>query len=291
MTTETIYQTITNRIIEKLEQGVVPWRKPWKPDRDGNVFPRNFITKKPYRGCNTFLLACQGYACNDWLTYNQAKAQGGNVKKGEKSSPIIFWNWITKEKNENEKDFFPCLKYYNVFNVEQCEGLPKEAIKIPEEPISKPIEACENILSTLPLGMPKIFHNEQRAYYSPLRDFINMPTPDSFDTPESYYSVLFHELTHSTGHKSRLNREGVQGESRFGDAVYSKEELVAEFGASFLCGYSRIDATTIDNSASYISNWLSKLRSDSKLIIQAGAQAQKAVDYILNIKFEGIENE
>lgn len=291
MTTQTIYDTVTNKIIERLESGVIPWRKPWKADADGNVFPRNFITKKAYRGCNVFLLGCQGYSSNYWLTYNQAKAQGGNVKKGEKSSPIIFWNWIKKENAQNEKDIFPCLKYYNVFNYQQCEGLPEEAIKIPTETLFQPIEACENVLATLPLGMPEILHNEPRAYYSPLRDFINMPNRQAFDSSEAYYSVLFHELTHSTGHKSRLNREGVQGESRFGDSVYSKEELVAEFGASFLCGYTGIDTTTLDNSVAYISGWLSKLRSDSKLIIQAGAQAQKAVDYMLNIKFEGIENE
>lgn len=286
MSNQTIYETITAKIIEQLEKGVVPWRKPWKADTQGNIFPKNFITKKAYRGCNTFLLGCQGYDSNYWLTFNQCKAQGGNVKKGEKSTPVIFWKMLEKEGQQNEKDFFPCLKYYNVFNVSQCQGLPKEAHEIPKETLFKPIEACENVLTSLPLGMSKITNGEDRAYYSPTRDFINMPNPTLFENEASYYSVLFHELTHATGHKSRLNREGVQGESRFGDSVYSKEELIAECGASFLCGFTGIETSTLENSASYISNWLSKLRSDNKLIIQASGQAQKAVDYLLNIKFE-----
>lgn len=291
MTVQTVYENITNRIIEQLEKGVIPWRKTWQADSEGNIFPKNFVTKKAYRGANPFFLACQGFSSNYWLTFNQAKALGGNVKKGEKSTPVIFWKWIEKQKDVlHEKDFFPCIKYYNVFNLDQCDGIQQPPAIVPDKTIFEPIQACENVLASLPLGMPEITHNESRAYYSPVRDFVNMPKKELFDSPENYYAVLFHELTHATGHKSRLNREGVQGESSFGDTVYSKEELIAEFGASFLCGYTGIETSTIENSAAYISNWLSKLRSDSKLIIQSGAQAQKAIDYLLNIKFEEKED-
>lgn len=267
-----VYEMVTDRIIKSLESGVVPWRVPWV-----SMGPRNFISKKPYRGVNVFLLGAMRYSSPYWLTYRQAAGKGGQVRKGEKSSPVIFWKIGDDRKDPTKKWFI--LRYYNVFNVTQCDGLT-----VPESEEVRPftpIEAADRILALYDKG-PPVEHGGNQAAYLPSRDIITMPPKESFHTPEEYYSTRFHEEAHATGAKGRLEREGVMNFDKFGSHRYSFEELVAECTSSFLCGEAGILDTTFDNSAAYIGMWVSKLKSDPKMIVQAGAQASKAADYILD---------
>jgi len=277
-----VYEIITDRIMEKLEQGCVPWHKPWAGNSE---YQKNLITKKEYRGINVFILSCAGYASPYWLTYKQAKELGGNIQKGEKGSPVVFWKWLEKKSDDETEEKIPMLRYYTVFNVCQTEGIDEK--KIPELAIKynelEKIEICEQVIARMP-KRPEIVHKEQRAYYRPSNDTLNMPLFESFDDAEKFYSVIFHELTHSTGHQSRLNRKGITEIAAFGSKEYSKEELVAEMGAAFLCGHCQIENKTIDNSAAYIKSWLSKLHDDKKMVVVAAAQAQKAADFILGIE-------
>lgn len=289
------YEVITNNIIEQLEKGTVPWHKPW--NGAGNT-PKSLATKKPYRGINVFILSMAGYMNPFWLTYRQAKALGGQVKKGEHGKQVVFWKLLRKvvedeKTGERVKKTIPLLRYYTVFNVEQCDGL--DLSKVPDlAPVEdfehNPIEAAESIVSNMP-GRPPIRHKENSAFYSPAGDYVNMPKPERFKHTAEYYSTLFHELTHSTGHTSRCNRPGVTNPTSFGSHQYSKEELCAEMGAAFLCGEAGIISDTFDNSAAYIKSWLSALKDDKKLVIHAAAQAQKAADYILDRKPEAGEPE
>ena len=277
------YQVITDRIIGLLDKGIVPWQKPWT---SGQSHPQNLISRKPYRGVNVFLLHAMSYESPYWLTYKQALAVGGNVRKREKACPVVFWKWLDVEDTaDNAHKRVPFLRYYSVFNAAQCEGIEAHLPK-PEESKREhsPIEAGERIVSAMQ-RRPEIKHGLDRAFYSPSGDFIGMPSPERFRSGEEYYSVLFHELTHATGHESRLNRKGVAGTegdwSAFGSTPYAKEELVAEMGAAFLCGHAGIVERTLENSAAYVQGWLSRLKDDPKLVVQAAAQAQKAADFIL----------
>ena len=296
------YQLITDSIIKSLEQGVVPWRKTWAYHGPG-AYPRNLLTKKYYRGINTLLLMATSlmakYSSPFWLTFKQCKDFGGFVKKGAKSTPIAFWkfiekvvkiedaddlqNWSPQEIQRGEKIIKrkPLLKYYRVFNVEQTEGIPGEKIPVPEENNNDPIQSAEEIVKSYKT-MPPITKGEPA--YNPEKDIIKMPDIVDFESSEEYYSVLFHEAVHSTGHKSRLNRDGITGLILFGSHMYSNEELIAEIGACFLNLEAGIKAKTIENSTAYIQSWLKKLKNDPKSVVFAAAQAQKAVDYILNIK-------
>ena len=281
-----VYQIVTDKIIEILERGAIPWKRPWRGGASG--LPRNIVSKKPYRGINCFLLAVtgefMGYSSPYWLTYKQAQELGGYVKKGEKSTLVIFWKlWEKQDQETGQTDEIPVLRYYQVFNVDQCQD-----VTIPSDPIPgqkdldfEPIAACENVVENMP-NRPEILHSTSpKAYYSPSRDVVHMPTQGKFESAEYYYNALFHELTHSTGHEKRLHRRDSDRIAAFGDPEYSKEELVAEMGAAFLCSYCEIDNLTIENSAAYIQGWLKVLRDDNKMVIQAAAQAQKAADYIL----------
>jgi antirestriction protein ArdC len=284
-----VYQIVTDQVIELLEKGEIPWHKPWRGGAAG--MPKNAISNKPYRGINVFMLAMtaefKGYDSPYWVTFKQAREMGGNVKKGEKSTLVVFWKVLEKDnpKSPDNPDTFPVLRYYRVFNIAQCDNL--DLSKLPDDAIDdapdldfSPIQACENVVKHF-IKRPNILHNEQQAYYSPSRDIINMPKRETFQDEQHYYCVLFHELTHSTGHERRLNRPGITELAAFGSASYSKEELVAEMGAAFLSGMCDITNQTIENSAAYLQGWLKKLKSDKKLIVQAAAQAQKASDYIL----------
>lgn len=275
-----VYDVITDRIINMLEAGTIPWHKPW------NGSQQNLVSKKDYRGINPLLLSSMHFSSPYWLSYKQAQSLGGQVKKGEKGTPVIFWK-MSIETDENEEPTgkkIPFLRYYSVFNIDQCENIPSEKIPKLEQIEFSPISQCEKIVSNMP-KCPIIKHNEPRAYYSPMSDFVNMPKQNLFESAVKYYSTLFHELTHSTGHSSRLDRKGVTNLCRFGSTNYSKEELVAEMGACFLCGHTGIENKTIDNSASYIKSWLSHLRNDNKLVIHAAAAAQKAADFILKKEY------
>jgi antirestriction protein ArdC len=280
-----VYGYVTEKIMQELERECVPWHKPWKTSSDGIRVPSSFTSKKPYRGVNTFLLALArfkaGYDSNYWLTFKQIQALRGNVK-GHHSEMVVFWKLLEKPAEkptpENDKDYIPMLRYYRVFNLDQVSGIKKPALE--NMPAFEPIKEAEAITATYQEQI-EVTHGGGRAYYQPSSDSIRMPERNSFDGSAEYYSTLFHEFTHSTGHKSRLNRPGITETHFFGDEVYSKEELVAEMGAAMLCGIIGIENKTIKNSASYIQSWLGKLKDDQKLVVHAAAAAQKAADFIL----------
>ena len=277
-----VYQIITDQIIDQLDKGTIPWRKPWT----GQEMPSNYCTKKQYRGINTFILGLSEYNSSKWLTFKQAQVIGAQVRKGEKSSMVVFYKpFFSKDSipdDEKRKVEGFMLRYYRVFNTEQVDGLPEQETIDPEIFDHKPIECCEQIVRDMP-NTPKLVFDEQRAYYRPSRDVVNMPKFDSFPITEEYYSTLFHELAHSTGHESRLNRKGITELNHFGSHEYTREELVAEMTASMLCGVTGIDSVTLTNSASYIDGWRKKISKDIKLVITAAAQAQKAADYIQGV--------
>jgi len=274
-----VYDIINQRIIELLEQGTVPWHKPWNAQAN---YPKNLISKKEYRGINIFILASGPYSSPYWMTFNQIKNKGGHVLKGEKSMPVIFWKWLDKRTAEGEETAsgkIPMLRHYNVFNLEQVEGVTAPE---PEESSNdhQPLTLPAQIFKTMPLR-PELKFGGNRAYYSPTLDYIQLPHLSSFETQEEYYNTLFHELSHATGHASRLARKSILEPSYFGSHEYSKEELVAEMGAAFLSGYCCTEHRTLENSAAYIQGWLKALKNDKTLLIHAAAQAQKAADYIL----------
>jgi antirestriction protein ArdC len=269
--------------MELLESNLVPWRKPWNAQSN---YPKNLISKKPYRGVNVFLLACQQYSSPWFLTYKQVQDKGGYVLKGSKSTPVIFWKFLDSKDSEATTDIsttgkIPLLRYYSVFNIDQTEGI---ALPEPEEThnIFDPLQQAENIIANMPL-LPEIKYGGNRAYYSPSLDYVQLPHQHTFNSIEEYYSTVFHELAHATGHVNRLGRKSILETSYFGSHEYSKEELVAEMTASFLSGHAAIENTTIQNSAAYIAGWLKALKNDKTLLVQAAAQAQKAADYILNV--------
>jgi antirestriction protein ArdC len=259
-----VYEIVTARILEQLEKGVVPWRRPWRAE-----LPCNLISGKPYRGVNVFLLASQGYGSRYWLTYQQTTKLGGHVKRGEHSTLVTFWH-IGEERErtaadgtvESKRAFL--LRYYNVFNLEQTEGI--DILRVSSQPRVSPLEQCESIVS----GMPNPPKREQshRAWYRPANDTVGMPARSLFNSPEEYYSTLFHELSHSTGHTSRVGREGIEQLNTFGSESYSREELVAEMGAAMLCGISGIE-TTVENSAAYLQSWLHRLHSGQRITSSA----------------------
>ncbi len=282
-----VYEIITDRIIQSLQKGVVPWRTPWVVEA-----PRNLISRKPYRGVNVFLLSAMRYTSSWWLTFNQAKGLGGSVKKGEKSTPVVFYK-VYDDKVVNPKtgkaDKRFVLRFYNVFNALQCEG-----ITVPPEPMGRefaPLQECEHIVDRYIGRGPPVTHGGHQAAYSPTLDVIHMPPKDSFESPEAYYATRFHEMVHSTGHPSRLDREGIAKFDGFGSHQYSFEELVAECGSAFLCGEAGILNTTLDNSVAYIGSWIKKLQSEPKWVVQAGGKAAAAADYILNRKADGSEED
>jgi antirestriction protein ArdC len=291
MEKDQVFELITNRICDLLEKGTIPWLKTWA---GGEGIPQNLISRKPYRGVNVFLLSSLCFESPYFLTFKQAKELGGFVKAGEKACPVIFWKWLEKQdpegesvdENGNRISRIPMLRYYSVFNVSQTEGIPSD--KIPPSGTTEnsfnPVQAAQSIVDGMP-HKPLILNSEARAYYRPSTDLVNVPRPNLFHVPEEYYSTLFHELTHSTGHESRLNRKSITEINSFGSHEYSKEELVEEIGAAYLSAQCGIVESTIQNSAAYISGWLKRLRNDNKFVVQAAAQAQKASDYILGRNF------
>ena len=279
---KSVYEMVTERIINQLEKGIVPWRKPWTGIRSGAY---NRISKKSYSLLNQMLLKHEG----EYATYNQWESLGGHVRKGEKSEIVVFWKIQpieeTKEDGTKETKQVPILRYFNVFHISQVEGvepLTKDDLKSIE-----PIEKAENVLhdywSREGIEVKHIGGDE--AYYSPSRDLIRLPLFDQFTDANEYYSTAFHESIHSTMKESRCNRaEDRKGKLvAFGSNDYSKEELIAEIGSASLMNIIGIETSkTFQNSSAYIQGWLSKLRNDVKFIVSASSKAEKAVNYILN---------
>lgn len=285
-----VYEIVTNRIIELLDQGTIPWQKPWT---DAGI-PMNLISKRPYRGINLWLLLSLDYQRNLFLTWDQLKKIGGSVNHGEHGHVVAFWKQIKpSEKPESEaesKKPVPLLRYYKVFNIAQCKDIPENLIEPLVQKEHDPILECEAIVNGM-AGCPLIKHKEQKAFYHIAEDYINMPKKKSFKSSESYYSVLFHELVHSTGHEKRLNRSTITEMAEFGSEPHSIEELVAELGAAYLSSFSGILTEQIKNSAAYIKGWLSKLKDDKRFIVRASGYSQRAVDYIINVKEDESLNE
>jgi len=280
-----IYDLITDRIIDLLEKGVIPWRKPWDA---ASGAPRNLVSGKAYRGINAILLASLGFSSSWFATFHQIKALGGSVKKGMHGIPVVFWKFLEAatepggdDDQSDRRERVPLLRYYTVFNLDQTEGIPAGKIPALETCPFEPLTECERIVAEMPMR-PEIRHTtENRAYYRPSADLVNMPLRESFHSAADYYNSLFHELTHSTGHASRLARKSLETWAPFGTADYSREELVAEMGAGFLCAHASLESSTLENTAAYIQSWLQVLKDDRRAVIVAAGQAQRAADYIL----------
>ena len=296
------YADVTARVLEALEGGTVVWQRPWR-STGIVVGPVNIDSDKRYRGINVFLLDLtameKGFSSHRWGTYKQIAARGGQVRKGEKSTEVVFWKILDKTDmvdGEAVAKKIPMLRTYNVFNEDQADWDAETDRRrpLPERTQVDPVEAAEAVIAQyLALGGgPSVRHGGDRAFYNTTYDFIQMPNQADFTSNEHYYSTKFHEVTHSTGHASRLGREGITEGTfgKFGDPVYSKEELVAEMGAAMLCGIAGIDqASTIPATANYLAHWRDALKGDNKLIVQAAAQAQKAVDLVVGTTFDNEE--
>jgi antirestriction protein ArdC len=282
------YEIVTERIINLLERGVIPWRRPWA----STGLPRNLVSKKTYRGVNSFLLGATKYVSPFWLTLKQANQLGGSVRKGEHGELVIFWkvegldetdrDTVNIEGNESARRRL-LLRFYRVWNLEQC-ALPQAVLdKLPTIEIHEhdPIEAAEKIVAGMP-NRPPIRYEGSKAYYNSVTDQITLPPRELFTSAEEFYGTLDHELVHAAGAPKRLNRESIAEAAPFGSPVYATEELIAEMGAAFLCAEAGISPAVIANEAAYIQGWLGKLRGEKRLVVIAAAQAQKAADYILN---------
>jgi len=280
-----VYQIVTDQILKLLEQGTVPWRRPWSQViGDG---PMN-VRGTAYRGANYFLLSSLGYERPIYLTFKQARELDGNVRRGEKGWPVVYWKMLeakaddTDQPPDDKPKLIPFLRYFTVFNVSQCDGLslPDRFAEKPQTaPSFDPIEAAEKIWEGYP-NPPRLHPHGNRASYSPSLDQITIPPKSAFDGGEEYYSTLFHEMAHSTGHSSRLKRDS--GFSR-GHQDYAREELVAEMCSAFLCAKAGISQPVIENQAAYLAFWSKALRDDPKLFVTAGGKAQKAADHILGV--------
>jgi antirestriction protein ArdC len=286
-----IYTEVTNRIITQLERGVIPWKSPYF-SKVG--FPRNFSSGKPYHGINVFLLGSLRYTSPFFLTFLQAKELGGHVRKGEKGSLVIKYGTYTKEtEGEASDEQRKYLKGYTVFHASQVEGITfPEPENVPELPASAACDRARAMVAGMPKA-PAMQEGSAIPCYRPRTDSVHMPERRFFTSEEAYFSTLFHELSHSTGHESRLARASLlenkgidaEGEAR---KTYAEEELVAEMGASFLSAHAGIIEGELENSAAYLQGWIDALKSkDAKgWIIRAASQAQKAADFILNIQPE-----
>ncbi|OOQ61355.1 ArdC family protein [Mucilaginibacter pedocola] len=288
------YQEVTDAVIRALEEGTVIWQCPW--NQVG--LPKNITTNVNYRGWNIFLLnfhsTIKGYPTPYYITFKQAQHLKGSIKKGEKGIRIIYWAEITL-KNSADANTHPAVdetgkpktimvpKVYNVFNIAQTEGIEFPHFESEERNEFETIEACENVVANMP-NKPTIRKNGTNAYYQPSTDTVTVPSLKRSKSNEEYYNTLFHELAHSTGHESRLNRMELMQSDGYGKTDYAKEELTAEMTAAFLSAITGISQPVFDNSAAYIQGWLKALKNDKTLVIKAATQAQRAADYILSVE-------
>ena len=295
-----IYAQVTNQVIAQLENGLIPWQKPWVNGTVKGCI--SHTSGKPYSLLNQMLL---GWRAGEWLTYGQIQSEGGKVKQGEKSSMVVFWAFVEKreleavcDENGDQLDGeagvrsvvtkrYPILKAYNVFHIDQTEGITPKHNNTAISYDNDPCEAADAIVNDYVNreGLKLEIKNTNRAFYSPILDKVEVPEMKQYKIREEYYSTLFHELTHSTGHERRLNRDTLTKLAAFGDETYSKEELVAELGAAFLCNSLEISCEkAFRNSAAYIQGWLGALRGDKHMIVSAASKAEAAANYILNLK-------
>lgn len=296
-----IYQSVTDKIISALDQGVVPWIKPWSSAGSASAhqpYPINAITRRPYSGINLPLLwaeaRMQGFSQDRWLTFNQAKKAGGHIRKGERSTLAVLYKPMEREEKDEsgrvvldengntEVVRFAILRTHFLFNIEQTEGIEV----LDEAPTETESEAsfqantrAEQLL--LSSGARIVHRPADMAFYHPLRDFIQLPTKAQFHDEGGYYATALHELTHWSGHYSRLRREGIISPSPFGSPSYAFEELVAEMGAAFLCAHAGIQGEL--RHEGYLDSWLSLLKADKRAIFRASGQAREASEYLLGL--------
>ncbi|WP_210546609.1 ArdC family protein [Rhodoferax sp. PAMC 29310] len=278
-----LYQSVTDAIIAALEAGTPPWVCPWNRVQ-GSLLPANLSTGRQYRGINTLLLnvqaMTQGYALNRWLTFQQARALGACVRRGETGSPIVFFKMLEcdgtpRAANDTPaRKVIPLLRSFTVFNAAQVDGLPEALTATPAPPEDgSPIDAAETLMAQ---SGAVIRHGGDRAFYRPGDDVIQLPLPTQFSQASSYYATALHELSHWTGHPTRCNRL-LSGRQHI--EAYAFEELVAEMGSAFLSSHCGLPGEL--QHASYIASWLTALRSDKRLIFTAASLAQKAADFLL----------
>lgn len=307
-----LYQDVTNRIIAALENGVVPWRKPWKTDEQGyrHLFglPANAKTGRAYSGVNVVLLWLEqmekGYSSSKWLTFHQALQSGGNVKKGERSTLVLWYKAIEKRARDEQGQVMfdeegnpvteeSCiLKSHFVFNVEQCENLPEEMTAVINDSV-EPSTRHESFVDAATyarihqmidaIGVKFSNRGMDSAFYRPKTDEIFLPKPQCFFTEGDYWSTVLHEVVHSTGHESRMNRPGITSKQiSFGDDIYAFEELIAEIGSAFLC--ASLGITGELQHESYIGNWLEIMKGDKKAIVKASKFARLASQYLFSFE-------
>ncbi|MHC1681402.1 MAG: ArdC family protein [Clostridiaceae bacterium] len=266
-----VARLVSDLICDALERGVVPWKKPW------TSLPVNMASGREYHGINLMLLALSPFASPFYLTFNQIEAMGGRVKAGSKGFRVVYWRLLEHVSPQGEVTEIPLMRYYTVFNIEQTTGIPQDRVPLLGNDF-KPIEECEQVVRNMP--NPPNYIDTPDAFYERTTDTIGLPLKCLFASEADYYATAYHEMCHATGHPRRLNRDNVFEKAAFNEE-YSREELVAEIGASILCAHTRIAPRVIDSQASYIAHWLGLLKNDRKLIIGASAAAQKAANYIL----------
>ena len=269
-----LYQEVTSRIIDQLDNGIIPWHKPWIA-LGGAV---SHVTGKPYSILNQMLLGRPG----EYVTFKQCQQEGGKVRKGEKSQMIVFWKWLTvKDVETDEEKEIPMLRYYNVFHIDQCDGLTAKHVQTLPDTVSANQTAEAIIADYIQRSGVKLNHIAgDRAFYQPSTDSITLPLMAQFKSTAEYYSTAFHEAVHSTGNQSRLNR--LEKTAFFGSDAYSKEELIAEIGAAALVKHAGLETPeSFRNNTAYIQNWLQVLKNDKRFIVSAAGKAEKAVQMIL----------
>lgn len=278
-----VYQMVTDRIVEELKKGVIPWQKPWAGCSDSAI---SYATRKPYSLLNQLLLGDPG----EYLTFNQVKERGGNVKKGAKAKFVVFFKIHEKKRTDpttgaDDVKKIPMLRYYHVFHLNDTEGIQSKLAERPTEE-HEPIERAEEVIRNYVEREGLTFENDRpsdRAFFSPPLDKVVVPMLKQYRVKEEYYSTTFHELTHSTMKASRCDREAENKLAAFGSKDYSREELVAEIGSAMLCNRVGIESEkAFRNSVAYINGWLKALANDEKMIVWASARAEKAAQYILN---------
>lgn len=271
---------VTERIIEQLESGIIPWQKPWTGSKNGAY---NRVSVKPYSVLNQMLLQHSG----EYATFKQWTEAGGHIRKGARSEIVTFWKMQLVEEEEEDgtkvKKQIPLLRYYNVFHISQVDGVePKEKMELQEH---EPIEEAERIKQEyIEREHLQIYEKiTDKAFYTPTFDYIEVPCKEQYEHIEEFYSTLFHEMVHSTGHYNRLNRLESGASVRFGSVTYSKEELTAEIGSAMILNRLGIETEkTFKNSTAYVQNWLQVLKNDKKFIVSASSKSEKAVNYIFD---------
>lgn len=293
-----IFAAVTDRIIAELESGIIPWNRPWTGVSEGAIRRSN---GKPYSLINQLLLGKPG----EYLTFKQCKDEGGKIKKGAKSKMVVFWKVLHREKKDANgnvirdenglpvDDPIPMLRYYNVFHIDDCESIEPKYTAEHLPATASTVERAEEIIADYSeRAKLTVEHSKQnRAFYSPRRHLVSLPLMEQFEDTAGYYDTAFHELTHSTGHKSLLNRfSESDGAAAFGSESYSKEELIAEIGACGILHELGLETVkSFRNNAAYIQSWLSALKNDKRLIVSAASRAEKAIKLILGTQDEAEE--